>query len=186
MHRYGDSAEVATEMVMEKTEANSDAHRAPRWHRLVALSTLVFALLAAVGALLAGITAHEAVLERTEQAIEISVLEGDRVTIEIVKAQNEILASLGQAPDPEDIALIEAYNERVAELSRETEQEEDAAQEANSSHLTLAIAVTILSVGITLCGMSIVADQRWLWVAGLLFGLAGAVGLGIGLLSMMA
>jgi hypothetical protein len=180
----GDSTEVADELILETTKEGGDERESPGWHRLVALSTLILALLTAVGALLAGITAHEAVLERTEQAIEMSVLEGDRVTVEVLKAKHEILSSLGEARDPDEIAVVEAYEEQIAELFEETAREEGVVQEAGSAHLILAIAVTVLSVGITLCGMSVVIDQKWLWMAGLAIGLAGAVGLVIGILSM--
>ena len=185
MSEFGGSAELVDELILEAAKEGEAGPEGPRWHKLVALSTLVLALMTAVGALLAGITAHEAVLERTEQAIEVSVLEGDRVTVEVLKAKHEILSSLGEAPDPNEIALIEEYEEQMAELFEETAHEEGAVQEASSSHLILAIAVTVLSVGITLCGMSIVVDQKWLWIAGLAIGLVGAVGLGIGIISLV-
>jgi hypothetical protein len=179
----GGSAELVDELILEATKEGEAGRESPRWHKLVALSTLVLALLTAVGALLAGITAHEAVLERTEQAIEVSVLEGDRVTVEVLKAKHEILSSLGEAPDPYEIALIEAYEEQMAELFEETAYEEGRVEEASSAHLILAVAVTVLSIGITLCGMSVVIEQKWLWIAGLAIGLVGAVGLAIGILS---
>jgi len=181
----GGSAELVDELILEATKEGEAGRESPRWHKLVALSTLVLALLTAVGALLAGITAHEAVLERTEQAIEVSVLEGDRVTVEVLKAKHEILSSLGEAPDPYEIALIEEYEEQIARLLEETAHEEGQVQEASSAHLILAIAVTVLSVGITLCGMSVVVEQKWLWIAGLAIGLVGAIGLGIGIVSLL-
>lgn len=184
MSELGESAELVDELILEATKEDEAGREGPRWHKLVALSTLVLALLTAVDALLAGITAHEAVLERTEEAIEVSVLEGDRVTVEVLKAKHEILSSLGEARDPDEIALIEAHEEQMAELLKETAHEEGLVKEASSARLILAIAVTVLSLGITLCGMSTVVELKWLWIAGLAIGLAGAVGLAIGTLSL--
>ena len=44
----------------------------------MALSTLIFAILAALGGLLSGITAHESQLEKIEQVRNFTILEGDR------------------------------------------------------------------------------------------------------------
>jgi hypothetical protein len=35
------------------------------------------------------------------------------------------------------------------------------------THLVLAVAVTVLSVGITLGGMAVVVEERSLWIVGL-------------------
>jgi hypothetical protein len=47
------------------------------------------------------------------------------------------------------------------------------------------MAVTILSVGITLCGAAIVVDIKYLWIAGLVFGVIGTIGLAAGIYSMV-
>lgn len=184
MSELGESTELVSELVMETTH-QGEGGQSSRWHKLVALSTLVLALLTAAGALLAGITAHEAVLERTKQAIEVSILEGDRLTVEILKSKHEMLAVMGHSPDPNEVALIEANEEQIADLLEETAREEGQVQEASSAHLILAIAVTILSVAITLCGMAVVLDTKWLWFGGLVFGLAGAIGLAIGITNVL-
>jgi len=185
MSEIGESTELVEELVMESAKEDQLGHKSPRWHKQVALTSLVLALLTALGGLLAGMTAHEALLERTKEIIEVSQLEGDRVSIEVLTAKHEILASMGQPVDPVEMAQIEAYEEEVSELEREARREEVQAQETGFSHLVLAIAVTILSVGITLGGMAVVVEERVLWIVGLVVGLVGAVGLGFGIAAML-
>jgi hypothetical protein len=181
----GESSELIDELFMESVQGDEGAHKSPSWHKQVALSSLILAVLAALGGLLAGITAHESLFERTQEIIAVSRLEGDRVSVEVLRAKHEILAGLGEPVDPAEIAQIQAYEEEARELEREAGREEEQAQATGYSHLVLAIAVTVLSVGITLSGMAVVVDERWLWVAGMAIGACGILGLILGIISTL-
>lgn len=185
MSEFGESAELVDELVMESVKEEEAGHKGPRWHRYVALSSLVLALLTALGGLLAGMTAHEALLERTKEIIEVSRLEGDLVRVDVLRAKHEILASLGEPVDPAEVAQIQAFEEEAAELASEAGREEEQAQATGYVHLVLAIAVTVLSVGITLGGMAIVVEEKRLWLAGMGIGAVGVVGLAFGIVLML-
>jgi hypothetical protein len=185
MPEENESTELANELVMEQMEVNEVSFHNRRWHKLVAFSTLIMALLAALGGLLSGITAHEASLEKTEEVISLTVLEGDRVSVEVMKAKHEILISLGETPDEAEIQAILDYEEEITEKGEEVVQEERLAQTAGQTHLIFAISVTFLAVGISLDGMSIVIEQEWLWFVGIVFGTVGAVGVALGIISML-
>lgn len=185
MSEIEESSRRVDEVAIELLDEDEPVRKSPRWHKQVALSSLVLALLTAIGGLLAGVTASEALFERTQEIIEISRLEGDRVSIEMLTAKHEILTSLGQTVDPAEVAQIEAYEEEARELSREVRLEEAQVQATNYSHLVLAIAVTVLSVGITLGGMSVVVEEKRLWLAGLVIGAAGSLGLAFGIVTML-
>ena len=185
MSEIGESSELVDELFLESVKEDEGAHRGPRWHRQVALSSLVLALLAALGGLLAGITAHESLLERTQEVIAVSRLEGDRVSIEVLRAKHEILSSLGEPVPSAEIARIEAYEEEARELGREATLEEVQARITDYAHLVLAVAVTVLSVGITLGGMAVVVEEKWLWAAGMAIGSVGTLGLAWGIVGML-
>jgi hypothetical protein len=51
--------------------------------------------------------------------------------------------------------------------------------------LIFAISVTFMAVAISLSGMSVVLGQKWLWVLGMVPGLVGAVGLVLGIITML-
>jgi len=178
-----DTAQEAATAALEAQEAREQERR---WHRQVALTTLLMALLAALGGLLAGITADQALIDRTKEIIEVSYLEGDRACAETLKAKHEILIVLGESPDPAEIERLRAFEKEREVLETESAVEEMEVFEAGSAHMTLAIAVTLLSLGITLGGMAVVVERKPLWLAGLLFGAAGALAVGLGVLRMLS
>ena len=178
------STELATELVLEEIEANKPASQIAQWHKLVALSTLILALFAALGGLLSGITAHESNLEKTQEIISLTVLEGDRVSVEVLKAKHDILISLGEVPDEAEIQAIQEFEEEIADKRAEATQEEGLAQAFGQTHLVFAVSVTLLAAGISLSGMSVVVSEKWLWAVGLFIGGLGSLGIVLGIISM--
>jgi hypothetical protein len=64
-------------------------------------------------------------------------------------------------------------------------EEETLAQAFAQTHMIFAIAVTFLAVGISVCGMSVVVEQKWLWAVGMVFGAVVAVGVIVGIIYML-
>ena len=180
-----ESSELVNELAMEQVEQNHAESEEKNWHRTVALWTLVLALLAALGGLLSGITSHEAQLEKTEEIINLTILEGDQISMDVLKAKHEILISMGEKPDSAELEAIQVFEEEIDQKREEIGEEETLAQAFGQTHLIFAIAVTILAVGISVSGMSVVVDQKWLWGVGMLFGLLGAVGVVLGIIFML-
>ncbi|MFN2190238.1 MAG: DUF4337 family protein [Candidatus Promineifilaceae bacterium] len=170
---------------MESSIADDSEHHAPKWHRQVAISTLLMALITAVGALLAGITAHETLVDRTQELIEVSIAQSERMSIEVLKAKVEMMSALGHTHDPSDLAQISEYEDEAVEAEEEADQEESMVQAITTTHLSLAVSVTILSVGITLSGMAIIVNEKKLWYIGLVFGALGAVSVFYGVIKVL-
>lgn len=181
-----EQAELASELIMETVKKGNTARARPNWHNQVALSTLFMALFTAVGALLAGMTAHEALLDRTQELIDVSIAENERVSMEVLKAKAEILASLGEVPSASDAAQIQAYEQEVRSAKEKAAEEEADVALVAHSHLIFAIAVTVLSAGITLAGMSIIAERKLLWVVGLALGAVGVLGVAVGVATRLS
>jgi hypothetical protein len=89
---------------MEAMEVEAEGKH-PRWHKRAALSTLLMAVLAAIGAKLSGITSNQALMERTRESIEISILEGNEVEVAIIRAKHDILSSLGETSDQAEVEI---------------------------------------------------------------------------------
>ena len=177
--------EHAHETIHEHVAEGHHRPSAPRWFTHVALSTLLMALLSATGALMAAISAHESLLERSQEILDFVTLETDRLEIEVLQSKHEILRQLDETPAEGDLARIEAYREEEAELAEAVLEEEDLVAATTHAHLVFAVAVTLLSIGITLGGMAIIARQRFLWLIGLVFGVAGAVSVALGFRDML-
>ena len=59
------------------------------WIRWVALTAIILALFSSVGVLLSGITSTS-LMERTEEILELSKLEGDRLHIEVLRSKHDV------------------------------------------------------------------------------------------------
>ena len=185
MSEQSESAELANELFMDHMEQDQDASREKRWHKQVALSTLIFAMLAALGGLLSGITANESQLEKIEEIISLTVLEGDRVSVEVLSAKHDILLSLGEIPDEDELEAIQVFEAEIAEKQEEILREETLAVLAGQTHMIFAISVAILAAGISLSGMAVVVSERWLWIIGLIVGALGSFGIAWGISTML-
>ncbi len=151
------------------TEESIGKSAAP-WRSSAAVSTLVLGLLAAVTALLAGITAHDSLLKRTEELLEVTLLEGDRVFVEVLRAKHEVLGELGVAPDPVEVEAISDFDREAPLRASRDEAIERAASSASSHHLVFAAAAVLLSIAIAIVGVAVVLSSRWLWLWGVFAG----------------
>jgi hypothetical protein len=115
MSGQSESAELANEFFMDQIDHDPPDSPEKRWHRQVALTTLIFAMLAALGGLLSGITANESQREKMDEIISLTVLEGDRVSVEVLEAKHEILRSLGASPEETELATIQEIEAEIAE-----------------------------------------------------------------------
>ncbi len=176
MTEYAESAEIAAELALEDLGG-----RGPSWFRGVAFTTLILSVLTAAAALLAGMTAHETLLDRTEEIIAISTADTDRVTAEVLSSKHEILTALDVPLDPAEVALVEEYEAEAAALAAEGDAAEVAALSAASSHLVAAIAATMFAISIAVTGLSAVVRQRWLWFVGIGLGVVACVPMAVAL-----
>jgi hypothetical protein len=180
-----EASELTSELMIESVKQDKTEETQLRWHKRVALSTLLMAILIAIGALLSGISANEALLTRTEEVIAYSRLDKDQIAIEVLKTKHDILTSLGEIPQSSEIEQIKAYQSELEELTNQTQQEEGLVLTATFSHLIFASAITLLSAAITMSGMAIIVDQRYLWFIGIAVAVIGSIGLGIGISLMI-
>lgn len=179
------TVEMADDFVEEVVETSEEGHKQPHWHRHVAITTLVMALLTALAAMLAGMSSHQALLERTLEIIEINSLEGDQFQVEIFKSKHEILTALGEMPDQAEVKAIASIEDEVQELKPQVDIEEDLVLSTMETHNFFAAAAALLSLGTALDGMSVIVNRKYLWVAGLVFGAMGTVGLVWGVIRMV-
>lgn len=179
MGEYDESAALAAELALEDLE-----DRAPTWFRGVAFTTLILSVLASIAALLAGMTAHEIILERTEEIVAVTNSDADRISAEVLQSKHDIQIALGVTPDAEEIEEIAALEEKAAEENAEALADEAAVREYSSEHLVFALAATIFAVAIAVTGLSAIVRQRWLWGAGIVMGIVASGILGAGAIWM--
>ncbi len=168
MTDYGGTSEVAADLALEDI-----SEHVPRWYRGVAFTILVLSVVTAIAALLAGMTAHETLLERTEEIIDVSSLQTDRLTIELLRTKHELQTALGQAVSDDEVEQIERIEAEAKQYEAEADVAEASALSSASEHLLFAIAATIAAVAIAVTGLAPIVHQRWLWTAGVVIGVLG-------------
>jgi hypothetical protein len=81
MSKHEKTEQTEQDFVNEMIDSGDSGEEHPRWHKHVSLIILIMALLAAMGVVLAGMTANQALIERTEEIIEVNIMEGDRIYV---------------------------------------------------------------------------------------------------------
>ena len=165
MTEFGTGAEIAAELALDDI-----SDRVPTWFRGVAFTILVLSVVTAVSALLAGMTAHETLLDRTEEIIDISIAETDQLTAELLRTKHDIQRALDQPVNAGEIEQVERLEAEQSQAQNEADFAEAAALDSASNHLLLAIAATVAAVAIAVTGLAPIVHQRWLWAVGVLIG----------------
>lgn len=181
MSEYGGGAESAAEIALEDVDSS-----VPDWYRGVAFTILVLSVVTAVSALLAGMAAHETLLERTEEIIDLSIAQTDQLEIELLRTKHGIQTALDQPVSEAELEQISRFEAEQQLLEEEAAAAEDAAVEAASHHLLLAVAATIAAIAIAVTGLAPIVHQRWLWLAGTTIGVIATGLLAIGVVLRIA
>ena len=174
-----DLAGTTNDLMMEEfaeERANS------KWISHLAFSAMVMAMIAAMGALLGGITANQAMVQSTAELLTNSQLSEDRLTIEVMKSKHEILESIGKPSHNDEIERVQADE---AKMIAQMKNADLKVQNTVLTHEIFAIGTTLLSIAITLCGMSIVTRRKSPWAVGLVFSAVGAACVAWGVLALI-
>jgi hypothetical protein len=152
------------------------AHQPPeRWTMGVALSTALFAALAAIASLIAGGQANEAMKAQIESANSWSYYQAKSIKANLLDSKDELLAALGHEPSAKDEAKRKEYEADKEQIKAEALAKEHEAKESLEHHERNAHAVTMFQVAIALAAIAVLTKRRLFWMIGL--GL-GAVGIG--------
>lgn len=170
MTGYGESAEIAADLDLEDV-----SEPVPSWYRGVALTILVLSIVTAVSALLAGLAAHDTLLDRTEEIIGVAFAGDDLLTADLLRTKHELLTALGQEVSEEELQRIEGIEEEAQLLADKISAEDASARISVENHLLFSIAATIAAIAIAVTGLAPIVRQRWLWAAG---GVIGFVAVG--------
>ena len=158
-----------------------------KWVLGVALSSAIFAALAAVASLQAGHHANEAIVAQIESSGEIikasdawTQYQAKSIKGAIAESRVLLLKSLDKPPTAEDQTAVEHYRndqKTTSENARGFEQKAKDFREEGERHLAthvpLARAVTMFQVSIAVSAISVLTQRRIFWWVSLLFGAVG-------------
>ncbi|WP_315927721.1 DUF4337 domain-containing protein [Mesorhizobium sp. SP-1A] len=156
--------------------------------RTIALTTALFAALAAVASLLAGSTVNEALALKTE-ATQMQTQASDQwayyqakgIKAVILESQQGLLSSAGKAALPDIEKNFKRYRDEQQESQKKAQEFERRRDEKNAEadhlihrHHFFAYAVALLQVAIALGAVAALTRKRLAWVGSTALGVIGA------------
>jgi len=180
--------EVETDKLTEEIQEEVE-HGGGRFLRAIALTTAIFAALAAIAALHAGATVNEALVLKTE-ATRLQAEASDQWTYYQAKGIKAAVAetartawlALAKEPPPEyamNQARYKAEQEEISKKAREKEKERDE-KSGEADHLLhhhhgFANAVALFQVSIALGAVAALTHNRLVWIGSMLLGIGASV-----------
>jgi hypothetical protein len=174
--------EVPLEASQEHIQHHAEEHGGERpWVLGVALSSAIFAALAAVASLQAGHHVNEALISQLQASDAWAYFQADGIKADVLAEKTAVLGALGKpvsADDGQKAAKYKSQKEEAQKDARKLEAERAAHLE---HHVTLATAVTMFQVSIAVAAISVLTGRRLFWWVSLVF---GAIGVGFVLVGL--
>ena len=168
-----EETEVPLEHVQEETLHHA-VHAKEDWITWVAMSSAIFAVLAAIAALLSGFHANEAVIEQLRASDGWSQYQAKSIKANLFQVKNDLFVAAGHPSTKEDSEKIARYKEEMDELAKESKEKEAASIHHLENHEVYAKSVTLMQVAIATAAIAVVTRRRHFFWVGLLLGLGGA------------
>ena len=173
-----EDAEVPLEHLHEHIHHHA-GHGGEAWISLVALSTAILAVLAAIAGLLSGMHANEAMMSQIQASDQWAFFQAKSIKASVLDAKMTLTATATEK-DKEKAAQ---YQEEQAEIKREAEQKQGEARSNFHKHEIFARAVTLSQIAIAIAAISALTKRRRFWIVSLVFGAGGLVFLILGWLA---
>ena len=170
-----EEAEIPLENLQEEIHHHAEHGGAP-WISWVALSTAILAVLAAIAGLLSGHHANEAMMNQIEASDQWGYYQAKSIKASVLEAKMTLAASATE----KDTEKAAQYQEEQSEIRREAEHKQTEAKANFHKHEVFARSVTMFQIAIAIAAVSALTKKRRFWFVSLVFGLAGAVFLGLG------
>ena len=164
--------EVPTEGLQEEIHHHAE-HSGVSWISGIALTSALFAALAAVTALLSGHHANEAVIDQLHASDAWSYYQAKGIKSVILQAK--------VSPSAADSEKIASYKKEQEEIKTDAEEKTRASERHLRTHETFANGVTFFQVAISIAAISALTRKKRYWWVSIAFGIAGLVFLLLGL-----
>lgn len=160
-----DEFENFTESLHEKiNDEAKEKKEAQRWSLWVAVSTALFAVLAAISSLFAGHYSNEALIDQIKASDLWTYYQAKSIKLEIVNhsAKTDSAKTIQLTHDEKDI-------------QNQAREKETSSAYLLQKHVTLSKAVTLFQIAIAISAISIVTSKRFLWFMAVIISLAAII-----------
>jgi hypothetical protein len=186
MHAMPEGPEIDTDKLRETIDEEIEREGSTLL-RTVALTTAIFAALAAIASLKAGGTVNEALILKTEAtraqaeaSDQWAYYQAKGLKATVTEASKNAWLVLDKAPPPELAASQERYledqkrsKEQAQEFEKKRDEQSKEADELMHHHHLFAQSVALLQVSIALGAVAALTRKRLVWVGSLILGLGG-------------
>ena len=174
--------EEAQEHIHEAGHGHAEeGGKRPRWILGVALSSAVFAALAAVASLMAGHHINEALISQLKSSDTWSEYQTNSVKSAVYTTSNEMLKAMGKEADPANTDKIAKYESAKKDLEPKARGFLEERDHHIEHHEGLARSVTMFQVCIAIAAVAVLTNRRPFWYVSLLFGAIGIYFMVLGL-----
>ena len=180
-----DEIEDFSESIHEQSDehAHHAAHGGDpkdKWVVYVAMTTAVFAVLAAICGLLAGDHADEAMLAQMRASDTWAHYQAKGIKADVINASNDLLIAFGKTPDTSATNRIKHEKKDQQEIMDKAKDYQKESDEHVARHKILARGVTMFQIAIAIGAISIITKRKLLWIVSMGFAVAGVLFLILG------
>jgi hypothetical protein len=180
-----DEIEDYSESIHEQSDehAHHAAHSGDpkeKWVVYVAMTTAIFAVLAAICGLLAGDHADEAMLAQMKSSDNWSYYQAKGIKADLQTTSNNLMIAIGKTPDTAAVNRAKREKEEQKEKMTEAQKLQKESDEHVARHKILARGVTMFQIAIAIGAISIITKRKLLWIVSMGFAIAGVVFLILG------
>jgi hypothetical protein len=168
----------APDVPLDETQDHIKEHAAEsrqQWIMGVAVSTAIFAAIAAVASLLAGQHINEGMMKELRASDDWAYYQAKGIKAGVLDAKMELLGAQGRPPAAADQAKLAQYTQEQDALSKEALGFQAEAEAHVARHEKLASAVTFFQIGIAISAIAVLTRRRRFWYVGLAAGCVGLV-----------
>ena len=168
-----EAPEVPLEQSQEHIQHHAEHHEEGKsWVLGVALSSAIFAALAAVASLQAGHHVNEALISQLQASDQWALYQAKGIKAGVLDTKVAVLTAMDK-PIPPSEKSVDKYNEEQKEIQSEAKKLEKERTEHLEHHEKLATAVTMFQICIAISAISVLTGRRPFWWVSLLAGAAG-------------
>ena len=158
-----------------KEHDGGHGHAGGGFTMMVALSSALIAVCAAVSALMAGHYANEAMIEQIQASDQWAFFQAKGIKASVLQGKMETLTGMGKVASPSDEQKVEQYATEQKDISAKAKHLEEESHHHLNIHQVLARTVTLFQVSIALSAIAALTRKKPLWYMSLVGGLIGLV-----------
>ncbi len=162
--------EAAQEHIHEHAQGHGETGAKARWILGVALSSAIFAALAAVASLMAGHHINEALISQLESSDKWAEYQTNSIKSAVLASKIDLLKAVGKVPEEKDAEKVAKYEEAKKALDPEAREFQKKRDEHIEHHEGLAKSVTMFQVCIAIAAVAVLTNRKWFWWVSLVFG----------------